>query len=241
MTGIAPPPSPSPTRGEGSAERPKSRPLDRSELQDRLAADWLEVLGGFAVAEGEEGFPAGTRTLLMLGPKEPGFWPHLKAAPEWDGQADPVDRWSRRVIGRIACDLGAKALFPFGGPPYHPFYHWALRTGRVWDSPVRLLVHAEQGLLVSFRGALALKEVVPVPPPVSRPCERCAAPCLTACPAGALGGQGYDVPACHAFLDGPEGKDCMTGGCLVRRACPVSQTYARLPEQSAYHMGQFHK
>lgn len=192
------------------------------------------------MAEGEEGFPAGTRTLLLLGPREPGFWAHLQAQPEWGGP-DPVDRWSRRVIGRIACDLGAKTLFPFGGPPYHPFYRWALRTGRVWDSPVRLLVHSGQGLMVSFRGALALKEAVPVPPPVAKPCEGCAAPCLPACPVGALGAEGYDVPVCHAFLDRAEGEVCMTGGCLVRRACPVSQSYARLPEQSAYHMGQFHK
>ena len=209
-------------------------------LEAQLAAERLSVLGGFAVAEGEEGFPAGTRTLLLLGPAEPGFWAHLTAQPEW-GDPDPVDRWSRRVIGRIACDLGAKALFPFGGPPYHPFYAWALRTGRVWDSPVRLLVHAEQGLMVSFRGALALKEAVPVPPPLAKPCDGCPAPCLTACPAGALTGAGYDLPSCHGFLDQPAGADCMTGGCLVRRACPVSQSYARLPEQSAYHMRQFHR
>ncbi|WP_137111827.1 ferredoxin [Rhodobacter sp. SY28-1] len=209
-------------------------------LEALLAEERLEVLGGFALRPGEEGFPAGTRTLLLLGPKEPGFWTHLKTQPEWGGP-DPVDRWSRRVIGRIACDLAAKALFPFGGPPYHPFYQWAVRTGRVWDSPVRLLVHAGQGLMVSFRGALALKEVVEVPPPVAKPCEACAAPCLTACPAGALTGTGYDVPACHAWLDRAEGAECLSGACLVRRACPVSQSYARLPEQSAYHMRQFHR
>ena len=209
-------------------------------LTARLAAERLEVLGGYHPAEGEDGFPAGTRTLLLLGPLEPGFWAHLMAQPEW-GDPDPVDRWSRRVIGRIACDLGAKALFPFGGPPYHPFYQWALRTGRVWDSPVRLLVHAGQGLMVSFRGALALKEVAEGPPPLAKPCEPCAAPCLTACPARALTGAGYDVPGCHAWLDRPEGAVCLSGGCLVRRACPVSQSYARLPEQSAYHMGQFHR
>ncbi|WP_374435915.1 ferredoxin [Tabrizicola sp.] len=209
-------------------------------LEAALEAERLEVLGGFAVAEGEAGFPAGTRTLLLLGPKEPGFWAHLQAQPEW-GDPDPVDRWSRRVIGRIACDLGSKALFPFGGPPYHPFYQWALRSGRVWDSPVRLLVHSGQGLMVSFRGALALKEAVEVPSPAVKPCDACPAPCLTACPAGALTGAGYDVPGCHAWLDRPDGGECLTGGCLVRRACPVSQSYARLPEQSAYHMGQFHR
>lgn len=95
--------------------------------------------------------------------------------------------------------------------------------------------------MVSFRGALALKEAVEVPPAAPRPCDACAAPCLTTCPVGALTGAGYDLPACHAFLDQPEGRDCMTGGCLVRRACPLSQSYARLPEQSGYHMRQFHK
>jgi epoxyqueuosine reductase len=210
-------------------------------LTARLAAERLEVLGGFATDQDEDGLPAGTRTLLLIGPAEPGFWPHLTAQPEWDGAPDPVDRWSRRVIGRLACDLGAKALFPFGGPPYHPFYRWALRSGQVWESPVRLLVHARQGLMVSFRGALALKETVPVPAPASRPCDSCPAPCLTACPVGALTGAGYELPTCHAFLDRSEGQDCMTGGCLVRRACPVSQSYARLPEQSAYHMRRFHK
>jgi epoxyqueuosine reductase len=211
-----------------------------ADLSQMLAAHHMTVLGGFAASD-DDGLPAGTRTLLLLGPAEPGFWAHVTAQPEWqDGQPDPVDRWSRRVIGHIACDLGAKALFPFGGPPYHPFYRWALRTGRIWDSPVRLLVNADQGMWVSFRGALALKDDIPVPAPAIRPCDACAQPCLTACPTGALTGAGYDVPACHDFLDTEAGTPCLSGGCLVRRACPVSQGYARLPEQSAYHMSRFH-
>lgn len=209
------------------------------QVQAALDPHHLEVLGGFTVAEGEAGFPAETRTLLMIGPKEPGFWPHLQAQPEWGGP-DPVDRWSRRVIGRVACDLGAKALFPFGGPPYQPFYSWALRTGRVWDSPVKLLVHATQGLMVSFRGALALKQVQPLPAPAVQPCATCAKPCLTACPATALTGAGYDVARCHAHLDQPKGADCLNGGCLVRSTCPAGAGYARMPSQSAYHMRQFH-
>jgi epoxyqueuosine reductase len=210
------------------------------------AAHRLDVLGGFAVPQDESGLPAGTRTVLMLGPG-PGFWPHMTVQPEWDGAPDPVDRWSRRVIGRMACDLGAqgwraKALFPFGGPPWHPFYQWALRTGRVHDSPVRLLVHDAQGLMVSFRGALALRVALDLPEPPPGPCTTCRdRPCLTACPPHALTGAGYDVPACHAFLDSGPGADCMNCGCAVRRACPVSQSCDRMPEQSAYHMGQFHR
>ena len=227
------------------SEEPAQAPAADLTL-DRVAAilspHRLDILGGFHPRPEEDALPRGTRTLLLLGPAEPGFWAHLQAQPEWqDGLPDPIDRWSRRAIGRVACDLGAKALFPFGGPPYHPFYQWALRTGRVWDSPVRLLVHAGQGLMVSFRGALALKEALEVPPSLSRPCDHCPAPCGHACPPGALSRAGYDLAACHAWLDRPEGQDCMNGGCLVRRACPLSQTYARLPEQSAYHMGQFHR
>lgn len=207
-----------------------------------LAADnRLEVLGGFHPQDGDPHLPAGTQTLVLLGPAEPGFWAHLHSSAEWqDGKPDPVDRWSRRTVGRIACDLGGKAIFPFGGPPYAPFYSWALRTGRVWESPVRLLVHCGQGLMVSFRGAIALRERIDLPPPRPRPCDSCAAPCLTACPASAITATGYDVPTCHAHLDSAEGAPCLTGGCLVRRACPVSAGYARLPEQSAYHMARFH-
>ena len=200
------------------------------------AAHHLAVLGGFH-ADSDATLPPGTQTLLLLGPAEPGFWAHIHAQPEWDGAPDPIDRWSRRVIGRMACDLGAKALFPFGGAPYHPFYTWARQTGRVWDSPIKLLVHADQGLMVSFRGALALKDRIDLPPPLPRPCDTCAAPCLTTCPA--LTASGYDVPACHDMLDA--GKDCMKLGCASRRACPLSLAYARLPEHSAYHMAQFHR
>lgn len=196
-------------------------------------------MGGFS-CEGEAGLPEGTRTLVLIGPAEPGFWPHLLAQPEWSGP-DPVDRWSRRVIGQIACDFGAKALFPFGGPPWHPFHEWALRSGQAWQSPVRLLVHARQGLMVSYRGALALHSALDLPPPAPRPCDTCPAPCLAACPASALTGAGYDLPACHAFLDCDQGASCMDGGCLVRRACPLSATYARMPEHSAYHMRMFHR
>ncbi|MBL4918762.1 ferredoxin [Szabonella alba] len=216
---------------------------DRAQIAARLAAERLVILGGFAVDPAEPGLPPGSRAILLIGPQEPGFWPHFRQSPEWgDGQPDPMDRWSRRVLDRIAAGIGAMALFPFGGPPWHPFFDWALRTGRIAQSPIRLLVHAEQGLMVSFRGALALPMATELPEPMRSPCLDCAdRPCRAACPVGALAGGAYDLAACHGHLARPEGADCLGGGCLARRACPVSHRYARLPEQSAYHMGQFHR
>lgn len=212
-------------------------------IERTFRGEGLDIFGAFHPQEGD-GLPPDTGTLVLLGPHEPGFWARIGASPEWrDGAPDPIDRWSRRVIGGIACGLGAKALFPFIGPPWLPFFSWATRSGRAWPSPVRLLVHDRAGLMVSYRGAVALRERLDLPPPPAEPpCATCPdQPCRTACPANALSDAGYDVPACHAFLDTAPGGDCLSCGCAVRRACPVSQSYGRLPEQSAYHMGRFHR
>jgi len=212
-------------------------------IASAAAAHHLAVFGAFRAATGDD-LPPGTGTVILLGPDEPGFWAHLGTAPEWrDGAADPVDRWSARVIGALGAAFGGQALFPFGGPPYHPFYAWALRTGRAWASPVTLLVHDRAGLMVSYRGAIALPERLDLPPtPDTSPCKSCRnQPCRGACPAGALTDAVYDVPACHRFLDRVAGADCLSSGCALRRACPVSHAYGRLPEQSAYHMRLFHR
>lgn len=201
----------------------------------------LDVAGAFH-PQADHGCPAGTGTVILLSPQEPAFWPAFTASAEFgDGAPDPMDRWSARVIGKLAEDLGATPLFPFGGPPFHPFYAWALASGRAWASPVRLLVHDSAGLFASYRGALAfsIRLDLPVQNPQS-PCETCRTrPCLSACPVSALGADGYDVPACRAYIAGSSGRDCVESGCAVRRACPVSQHHGRLPAQSAFHMKAF--
>ncbi|MFD0859757.1 ferredoxin [Roseovarius aquimarinus] len=182
-------------------------------------------------------------TVILLGPARD-FWPALKAGPEWqDGAPDPVDRWSLRVISALAEHMKAAALFPFGGPPYQPFLRWAMASGRAWQSPAGMLVHDTQGLWVSYRGALRFAGEIALPPPSIRPCDSCEGqPCMTACPVDALSAaRGYDVAACHGFLDTPAGGDCLRQGCKARRACPVSQAFGREAEQSAYHMGHFHR
>ncbi|MEO1537658.1 MAG: ferredoxin [Pseudomonadota bacterium] len=207
-------------------------------LTDRASDAALDVIG-VCHTEPEDGLGKGT--LALLGPKEPGFWVHVQRSPEFlDGASEPLDRWSHLVVTRIARDVGGSPLFPFGEPA-RPFISWALRSGRAWVSPVGLLVHDVAGLLVSYRGAVLFDEVLPLGPTPERPCDACVEkPCLTACPVGALGKEGYDLATCHSYLDIPGGRPCMSGGCLVRRACPVSQSYPRTPAQSAFHMRAFH-
>lgn len=208
-------------------------------IAELAQAHALAVMG--SVQCGQVQLPDSVQTLVLLGPHEPGFWETFTASPEYmDGAPDPMDRWSRRVIDAMALQLGARAFYPFGVQPPHPFFSWALATGRVWSSPVQFLVHDTAGLWASFRGALGFADILDQPARAAPPCATCARPCVTACPVGALTPQGYDVPACHAFLDSADGQHCLSGGCIVRAACPVSQTFGRRPEQSAFHMRQFH-
>ncbi|NCQ23966.1 MAG: ferredoxin [Rhodobacteraceae bacterium CG17_big_fil_post_rev_8_21_14_2_50_63_15] len=203
-----------------------------------LAARHLLALFGALHLELDE--VPGYRTLVLLGPAEPGFWPCFTASPEYtDGAPDPMNRWSERVIGAMAQHLDAKAIFPFTGPPWPPFTGWARRSGRAWPSPVGLLVHDIAGLMVSYRGALAVRDRLDLPALSVSPCETCTdQPCRTACPVMALKPTAYDVPACKTDLDRP-GNDCRARGCAVRRTCPISQTYGRQEAQSAFHMEYF--
>lgn len=199
---------------------------DPAALDRGAAARALVLLGGFTEAG---------RTTVLLGPDPETFWPTLQSAPEASAP-NPVDAWSLRVIGDWASDLGATARFPFG-TPLQPFLTWAMKTGRCHISPVGMLVHDAQGLMVSFRGALTLPHAVALPDAPPNPCDTCPAPCRTACPVDALGPDGYDLPACHGWLDDPRNV-CMDRGCAVRRACPASPP--RPDAQSAHHMHSFH-
>jgi len=208
-------------------------PLSYAAVAQQAQARRLMAMG--AVREGNG-------AIVLLGPDEPGgFWHHFRASPEaQDGSNNPMDRWSKRVIGDWAEDLGAEALFPFTGPPYHPFHEWVVASGQAHASPVGLLMHVRAGLWVSYRGALRLPHLEDLPPTSPHPCDSCAGkPCLTACPVSALAGAGYDVDACKGYLASDRRCACMTGGCRVREVCPVSRTWGRLTGQSAFHMRAF--
>ncbi len=208
-------------------------------IEERVQADALEIFGAFHTDTSDD--LDATKTVVLLGPREPGFWNAFTASPEYlDRSSDPLDRWSARVIGQAAQDLGGEARFPFGDP-VQPFLSWAVRSGRAWPSPVHLLVHDTAGLWVSYRGALLLPERLQIPKTGAKPCDTCQnPPCLTACPVAALQGDDYDLDACHGFLDTLEGQSCMKRGCAVRSSCPQSQKYHRVDAQNAFHMDQFH-
>ncbi|WP_353473219.1 ferredoxin [Salipiger sp. H15] len=214
--------------------------MSLGEIDAAARTEGLALRGAFHPAPGD-GAPDGCATLVLLGPDEPRFWPVFSASPEYlDGATAPMDRWSKRVIGALAGRFGGSAVLPSDGPPYPSFFAWALASGQAFAAPPALLVHRTAGLLVSYRGAIALPLRLPLPPPARRPCDTCDAPCRGACPVGALGaGTPYDVAACQAHLRRDAGAECRQRGCLVRRACPLSASLQRQPAQAAFHMTAF--
>jgi ferredoxin len=200
--------------------------------------------GGLRLVEAER--TAGLEnvaTIVLIGVAGREGWAAFAETPERrDGAADPLDRWSRRVIDRLAVLCGGRALYPFGGPPYWPFQQWATRAEPVAPSPLGLLVHPEYGLWHSYRGALAFEEALAIPSFEAQPspCLSCAAqPCLSACPVRAFSIDGYDIARCAAHLRSDSGRDCMEEGCLARRACPVGAGYRPSPEEAGFHMRAF--
>ena len=216
-------------------------------LEDRLPGSGLRLRGAFHPAPEDRVPPMAddqsVGTLVLLGAIGGSLWPTFARAPEHgDGLPDALDRWSSRVIGALAAEFGAEPLFPFGGPPYHPFVAWAKRAEPVTESPLGMLIHPEYGLFHAYRGALAFAERLALPPrpAADHPCDSCAGkPCLTACPVGAFAAKGYDVDACGAHILGPDGAACLEGGCLARLACPVGRENQYGAQQAAFHMAAF--
>jgi hypothetical protein len=157
-------------------------------------------------------------------------------------EPDPMDRWARRIIDRVAVRMGARAAYP-SDKPYLPFQRWAMRADDVHGSPIGLLIHPVHGLWHAYRGALLMPGRVAGLPARSgspSPCSTCATkPCLSACPVDAFGPAGYDVTACTAHLQADVAPRCLTLGCRARAACPVGTASRYGDAQLRFHMRAF--
>ena len=199
------------------------------DLLYRVQAEHLTIFGTLLGARG---------TILLLGPHEPGFWPALCDSPEWrDGAADPVDRWSRRVITGLADGLARRCIFllepsqlrfslgpwPVTAPGSAPSACWCRPKRGLW-SPIAALWN-----LIGKSKRLK-RQHSPAPD----------APSLAhRLPSWRATGRQYDVEACRSYVQVGSMTTLPHDGCLARRACPVSQTYERDAAQSAYHMREF--
>lgn len=227
-------------------------------LARRLGRVGLLVLGRFVIEKGDIGTagPAALagRSAVLVGNAGSGMWEAFSACHEFaDGRADPLDRWTRRVVGEaLAGQAGGKAqaLFPFGNPVW-PFQRWARRAMGVEASPLGLLIHPEYGLWFALRAAIvtgknAVEKPIQVVEKVIHPCAGCREkPCLSACPVEAFSPEDFAVERCRSYLDSRRWQidsaapDCMQGGCAAREACPVGRNRRYPDAQVRFHMSAY--
>lgn len=195
--------------------------------------------GGFHNAGGAR-LPDHVQTVFLVGNAGPEMYQAFRASGR-DGQ-DALDHWTAKVLKPLARQFRAGIVFPFGGPDYAPFQHWAKRAEGLESSPIGILLHPHYGLWHAYRAALLFTEQHKLPPRLAanHACGTCRdRPCLNACPVSAFSGDAYDVSACKDHLNGRDEQDCMELGCASRHACPVGQDYAYSPAQAAFHMQAF--
>ena len=91
-------------------------------------------------------------------------FPALAAERSRQELANPLDTWSREVIGEVAEEFGARAVSP-SDRPYLPFQQWAMRAEGLRPSPLGILMHPEYGLWHAYRGALLFDVEIPIQAP----------------------------------------------------------------------------
>jgi epoxyqueuosine reductase len=217
-------------------------------LEGRLGALGLNVFlplaaAAFDAAAGplrlEQLLPAAAGALIVGSGGRP-FFDLFAGAPEaGDGAADPLDRYTARVIGQVAHQVLAPLAvahavhFPFGARPLIPFQRLGRAAGLGGPGPLGLQIHPRFGPWWAYR---ALVVVDRPPPPAAPPgdgCAGCDAPCVAACPARAVARAGFDVAACHARRLAAE--PCRLS-CAARIACVRGPEHRYRDAELAFHM-----
>ena len=226
-------------------------PAILAEIADALAVHGLIPRGGFAFGA-EEAAPPGphgepARAVLLVGNAGAEYWQGFQEWRAWHPAdiADPLDIWSREVIGAVAGSFVARAVSP-SDRPYLPFQQWAMRAEGLRPSPLGILMHPEYGLWHAYRGALlfgdgdVVGELDSARLSAHTPihlCDLChEKPCLNACPVGAYSSGGFAYQDCLSHVRGPAGGACRESGCLDRNACPYGAAYRYPASVQAFHM-----
>lgn len=212
-----------------------------------LAENGLTLRGGFNFGAqdnpppGPSGVPA--KAVLLVGQAGAEPWLHFSRWRESRPAdlANPLDTWSREVIGDVAKQAGARAVGP-NDKPFLPFQRWAMRAEGLKPSPLGILMHPRYGLWHAYRGALLFGHEIsfPAASSVVHLCDACVdKPCLKSCPVDAYSKDGFAYQACLSHVRGPYGEACRTVGCLDRNACPYGTAYRYPADVQAFHMAAF--
>ena len=184
-----------------------------------------------------------TGTIVLVG-ADKHWWKIFSQSPESkDDIKDPVDRLVKTRIKRNCCALRSNIYLSLRRATIRSIHILGLGNGSILaESRTGMMIHERAGLMISIRGALQFSTPFHKSLPKTNPCHACIdMPCTSACPVDALSNKHhYNVPECKAYLKSASGgKTCMSLGCEARRVCPVSRSFGRVNQQSAFHMQAF--
>ena len=206
-----------------------------------LLRGWLNFVDDEQRPAGPSGGPA--TAAILVGSAGAAWWTPFQ---RWidrqpDVLADPLDTWSREIIGRAAAACDGVVIMP-NDRPFQPFQRWAMRAEGLRPSPIGMLIHQQYGLWHAYRGAILVDEPIDPAPlhELNHPCDACRGkPCLNSCPVGAYSAEGFAHRDCLGHVRGANGAVCRESGCLARNACPVGVEWRYPPEVQAFHQRAF--
>jgi hypothetical protein len=185
----------------------------------------------------------GARAALIVGSGGPSFFDLFKreSAERRDGLPNPLDRFTRAVVERTAraalepLGVGYALRFPFlvASGPHIPFQRLGRAAGLGPPGPLGLQIHPTFGPWWAYRALVVLDTPLPALAPLGDGCAGCPAPCVAACPAGAVQLSGFVIPACHARRLAAE--PCRRS-CAARIACIRGPEHRYTVDQLAFHM-----
>jgi hypothetical protein len=224
-------------------------------LENALRPHGINLIGACAAERYDATVPAAyslrrlvpeARGVVVLGSGGDAFWLAYRAACEHDPELarcrDPLDTFTERVVGTVvpsAVPTAVRVFYPFRFPDDPvSFVRLAECAGLGTPSLTGVLVHPVYGPWFALRAAIAVPVAEPAPRPADGfdPCPGCVErPCIAACPAGAVGAAGWDVPRCAArrAADDPCGSRCH-----ARFECVLGREHRYPPAALVHHQAR---
>jgi hypothetical protein len=184
----------------------------------------------------------GCRSVLVFASGGPFLWEafleDLRRNPAYLRESEhPLDDFvKRRIAAADPENPGSRRWIRCAAQPeaFVDFRPLGVRGTIGWRSRLGLVLHPTYGPWIALRAAcftteaLQLDERLPDP----GPCAECSAPCITACPGGALASGQMDIQRCSRFH--LESSVCAEK-CDARRACPQGEAFRYSALEQQYH------
>ncbi|MBF0280737.1 MAG: hypothetical protein HQM13_23295 [SAR324 cluster bacterium] len=212
----------------------------------KINAQFMQIgLNVVGVASGQswQKFLPGCQSVIVWGSGGTLLWEEflkdLKQFPQRFSQnSHPLDNYVLRALTRIDPNPPASRRWircAADETEFLDFRTLGYQAGLGWESKLGLLLNSDYGPWLGLRLACFTMDSIEPTGPLRdiEPCAGCRAPCVEACPAGAVSKNSrWDVALCASFH---QKSTLCDQTCLAREACPEGQPHQYSNLQRHYH------